>query len=130
MIEANAQIVYHQRYDLKGNPEQIICEWEGPKDGTLAISGPFMNEVNLVRVLPPTKEVDGYELLEKISPPAIGDIVEIGPYKLKIFEYEVWRDTYYLVRLDSPIGSLRATTYRLTRWFDLIYRCLIITAAV
>lgn len=135
MIGANAQLMYTQTYDLKGNPEQVTCEWQGPKDGILAISGAFINEKNGMKILPPSKKLtERYEAIRKISQPDIGDIVEVGPYRLKVFERDdlffVGTYTYYLTRLDSPIANLRVTAYRLTRWLDLIYRRLIITAAV
>lgn len=131
MMEANAYLLFTRISDLKGNPEQITVEWEGPKGGTLAISEAFINEANLIKVLPSSSKLTGcYKAISKLSRPDIGDIFQVGPYKLKIFEYEPCREIYYLTRLDSPIGSLRATAYRLTRWLGLIYRRLIITAAV
>lgn len=133
IIEANAHLIYTQTYDLKGNPEQVTCEWQGPKDGILAISGAFINEKNGMKILPPSGKItERYRAIRKISQPDIGDIVEAGPYRLKVFEYDAlfFVDTYYLTRLDSPIANLRVTAYRLTRWLELIYRRLIITAAV
>lgn len=116
MVTANAQLIFHTQYDFRGNIEQIICEWDGPKDGIVGVSGICLDEV-------------GWRSTSPNFPP-MGEVIEIGPYKLKAFERDVPRDVTYFIRQDSIVGRLRATIYHITRSFDLIYRRLIITASV
>jgi hypothetical protein len=119
MITPDAEILFTETYDLKGNSEQIICKWEGPKGGILGISSKLIEHAR-------------DDIFQASRPLQIGTLVRIGPYRLRIFgRSEEWDyDTWYLVRHDSVLGNLRAVVYRATRWFDLVYRRLIITAAV
>lgn len=112
-----AQLIFHTKHDFKGNLEQLTCEWEGPKDGVLAIHKEFMPEINSV-------------FIKKLNLPRVGDAIRIGPFNLKVFEFDGFRDVYRLVRTDSFLGNIKVIAYRLTRWLDLAYRRLIITAAV
>lgn len=115
-IEANAQILITQHYDLRGNTERYTYKWDGPKNGIVAMSAMFLRQLD-----PSLSTKDALE---------VGDIVRVGPYKLKVFSWSDLEWNYYFVRQDSFTGNIRATAYRLTRWLDLIYRRLIITAAV
>lgn len=112
-----AMIFITRKDDPKGNPEQFTYEWEGPKDGILRVSEPLLDELRLAPDIPRQWG-------------AIGEIISIGPYQLKIFEFEGRGPTYHLVRIDSLLGNIKVIAYRLTRWLDLAYRRLIITASV
>ena len=109
-------LVCHVKYDLKGNIEQRVFDWDGPKDGVLTMSKELWQEM-----FPPP--IPAFEK-------AINQIVTIGPYKLRVFEFDFRLLTYSLVRKDSLLGNLKVILYRFTRWLDLIYRRLIITASV
>lgn len=110
-ITANAQLIFHTKRGLRGNIEQLTYEWDGPKDGIIGVSGYIISE-----------KAEECKL--------IGAIIEWGPYKLQIIEYDPCRDLTYLIRQDSYMGRLRAVIYHLSQWLDLAYRRLIITAAV
>lgn len=108
----HAYLVFHQKTDYRGNVEQIRAEWNGPNDGVTTISGELISEIT-------------------DKPVKVGDIVLVYQYKLKCFEivnfpyYE-----YRFIRADSILGNIRIIVYKSTRWLDLIYRRLIITASV
>lgn len=114
-----AELIFHTKHGFKGNLEQVTCEWEGPKDGVLAIHKEFIPEINSVFI----KD-------KELSLPWVGDVIRIGPFNLKVFEFDGFRGVYRLVRTDSLLGNIKVIAYRLTRWLDLAYRRLIITAAV
>ncbi len=112
-----ADIIGHTKHDLKGNLEQITYEWDGPKSGFVRISYELLAEGISDSV--PLQMFD-----------TVGKTMQIGPFKLRCFEYNPTSNTYDFVRINSFIGNVNAIVYRLTRWLDLIYRRLIITASI
>lgn len=115
MVEAN--LIFHTRHDFKGNLEQITCEWDGPRDGIVKLSDRFLNDSVFGCIVPGLWD-------------AIGVTIKIGPFKLKCFEYDPFSNIYSFIRADSVLGNIKVFAYQLTRWLDLAYRRLIITAAV
>lgn len=112
-----SQLIFHTTHDFRGRLEQITCEWEGPKDGIVSVNAPLFER--------------HYGQTYKGSiPPAIGEVVSIGPFSLRVFEHEPWQDAFSLVRTDSFLGQIKVAVYHLTRWLDLLYRRLIITTCV
>lgn len=57
-----------------------------------------------------------------------GSIIGIGPYRLRIIENRPDLATFVCAR-EGPLAWLWAALYRATRWLDLAYRRLILTAA-
>lgn len=118
MITANVKLTFYERFDLQfdsnGNIKRSTWEWEGPRNGIAAISG---------RLLLGSEE-------EKKHLP-IGAVIKCGPYDLEVFEEDILRNTFYLIRRDSRTAKLRAITlYKLSDWFDLAYRRLILAIAI
>lgn len=110
-----AALEFQSHHDFKGNIEQVtVRNWDGPKDGILEISTYFWDD--LVR-----------NFSVKTNP-QIGDVITIGPYRLRVFEQK--RLVYRLVRTDSLLGNLKVYIYKSSCWLDLVYRRLIITASV
>lgn len=109
-MKVTGMIVCHERYDFRGGVERRDYEWEG---GELAyVDWRFM------------------DVAEISEAPALGDIINIGPFQLKVIDQELlWHDNYIVAR-NGWKTQLRYMLHRTTKVLDKIYRRLIITAAV
>lgn len=70
-----------------------------------------------------------YDVVREMGHRSFPDRIQMGPYRLLKVESYPWEDVALYVRHDRW-GRARVAAYRLTRWFDLIYRRTIITLAV
>ena len=98
-------IIVNHEYDLRGNLVRRDYEWEG--DTITSI------DINFI---------DGE--------PKPGNVIEIGPYLVKIMEWEIWSNNVKVIRIDKSFWWLRYFWHRYNRSFDLAYRRFIITLAV
>lgn len=57
-------------------------------------------------------------------------IIQVGPYRLHVLDFIILESAFLCVRDDGPRSWLMVAIYRGSRWVDLIYRRLIVTAAV
>ena len=70
-----ASLIFHRKSDMRGNAEQITVEWDGPKDGRIIIDGYFIEHIDV----------------------KVGDIVSVGPYKLRCFDFEPLTNFYHFI---------------------------------
>ncbi len=61
---------------------------------------------------------------------AEGDVLRVGPYRVKVFECRVMWTYDYRGELYGWGSSARYWLYRATRWMDGVYRRIILTAYV
>jgi hypothetical protein len=113
-----ANLIGHDNYDFKGDIEQAIFEWDGPKDGIIRISGEFLSHF--------------CGFMGSRPKDMINETLSFGPYKLKCYETDEMplHTDYLFFRTDSSMAYIKVFLYHSSRWFDLAYRRLIITAAV
>lgn len=108
-MNVTGDIVCQEHYDCIGGIERRDYEWQG---GKLAyINRRFMNVVGMSKA------------------PTSGDIINIGPFQLKVVDQELWGNSYIVTR-NGWKAQLRYILYHATKILDKVYRRLIVTAAV
>ena len=108
-MNVTGMIVCHEHYDCRGGVERRDYEWEG---GELAyIDQRFMEKEGIHEV------------------PQLGDIINIGPFQLRVIDKKLWGFNYIVAR-NGWKARLRYVLHRTIKVLDKSYRRLIVTAAV
>lgn len=100
------EIIVTRRSHALNGPIQHTFRWEG--DDTAYISAHAI----------------------QVPPPAIGATVQIGPFLVRVLDYEVLMDRMLVSRERGLKTDLRYLWHRAARGFDLIYHRSILTLAV
>ena len=95
--------------DIRGGVERLTYEFEdGPY---IAISGCLYPEIGT-------------------CPPKIGDKVELGPYKFRVLESNLYTDTVFAIQEKWPLWWVAVAWHRSNKLLDIFYRRMIVTLAV
>lgn len=105
----DANIIETQHTDFRGGTERIEYEWRG--GSIVDITDRYLYRAGIYGSL------------------SIGSVVNIGPFRLIVLDYDQPRRAYTFCRTGFK-GTVKYSVYRLTKHFDFIYRRLVITAAV
>ena len=92
-----------------GMTERIEYEWVG--GNVIRINGDFLNELDYGKL-------------------RIGDVIKIGPYRLRCIELNPWSDFAEFMRADNPWSLFRIWFRTIHGFIEMIYHRIIITLAV
>jgi len=106
------RIIIHESYGIRGNLEHQKFTWEGPKKTEISVE--FLSSLGSGNI---------YQY-------RVGDVVQIGPFRLKLYDINYYRGTFLAVRIDYPFWWLIPGRHHVSRILFIAYQRVIMTLAI